>query len=737
MARCTCSQFYIVPATSVIMTTLSRATGKALIKSHSGYKVVRDMVKRAVDQTNPSLVKSLEKNRVKMDSSFVDLSYCFDCYKADTLTNDKISEDVFNGEEEGVAKFQHNDKWMDDIRVEYYQLVEDSDDKLEAVTPDDTSKEDKVNLESDLKQKQEKKLLASLQNQVEMLTDSTSASLDKISTEVRNMKENGENSAKVSSLQSVLYSLDNKLDSHFNDLVNQLILLLPEHEVDEKEQTRKEYVKREKLRIDSLHLMLSTKVQAESKPSFSRSDSDKKEQTFLKKTDPPKWGGDPVEFADFVRKWKSQVSKANLPAESELDRLRESVPAQASKALFGENDMTGAWKILEGLYGDKDLIANMLKNQLKGIKGKGKMDYDIVIDLVTDVNNIVLRLKALNMEEILHVDNEFLSAVYRALPSNSQTKWLEFDKNLFRSKWAAFTKFLEVARDQALQNKVLLAGYEQKEMDNTCSNCGGVGHRPKRCPSGGGQRQGHAAVGATVASNGDTSTKQEREKQARSECGKCPLCKDRHTFYSSREQEMWPSDRLFRCDAFKNLGIKDRAATLEKFKCCPKCTSWNHQKSSCKGAIKCRNMVGNQVCGGPHSSYVCGSGSAYCGALRNPFQSVSTSDSSDLSSSDSSSDDGLSSSPPFPDLHAETLLLFQEIEINGAEHPANSCWDNGSTRCLVTHSYAKENGLKSQDIVFRLDVVGNRGDPQQGCYYLFELVQSDGSSRKLRTARVV
>ena len=51
--------------------------------------------------------------------------------------------------------------------------------------------------------------------------------------------------------------------------------------------------------------------------------------------------------------------------------------------------MAGAWKILEGLYGDKDLIANMLKNQLKSIMGKGKMDYDIVIDLVTDVNNIV------------------------------------------------------------------------------------------------------------------------------------------------------------------------------------------------------------------------------------------------------------------------------------------------------------------------------------------------------------
>ena len=65
------------------------------------------------------------------------------------------------------------------------------------------------------------------------------------------LQENVENSAKVSSLQSVIYSLDNKLDRHFNDLVNQIILLLPDHEVDEKELTRKEYVMREKLRIDS------------------------------------------------------------------------------------------------------------------------------------------------------------------------------------------------------------------------------------------------------------------------------------------------------------------------------------------------------------------------------------------------------------------------------------------------------------------------------------------------------
>ena len=76
--------------------------------------------------------------------------------------------------------------------------------------------------------------------------------------------------------------------------------------------------------------------------------------------------------------------------------------------------MANAWKILENLYGDKDLIANKLKSQLKNINVQGKHDYDIVIELVTDVNNIVLRLKAINMDKILHNDSEFLSAVFRA-----------------------------------------------------------------------------------------------------------------------------------------------------------------------------------------------------------------------------------------------------------------------------------------------------------------------------------
>ena len=222
----------------------------------------------------------------------------------------------------------------------------------------------------------------SLSNQLEILTEGITASIDRIHTEVRNMVDGAESSTTVQFLRLDLQSLADKIDGPMNNILTQFIGYLSDSEAKEKEAMRMAFSKKEKLRIDQLLLNLAKKVK-EPIPSVQPSGQhvgDRKEQVYLKKTDPPKWDGDPITFADFVRKWKSQVSKANLPPENELDRLGENIPAQASKALFGESVMAKAWKILENLYGDKDLIANMLKTQLKNIKAKGKVDYEVVIE---------------------------------------------------------------------------------------------------------------------------------------------------------------------------------------------------------------------------------------------------------------------------------------------------------------------------------------------------------------------
>ena len=84
--------------------------------------------------------------------------------------------------------------------------------------------------------------------------------------------------------------------------------------------------------------------------------------------------------------------------QTELEHLKDSIPAaQASKALYGETSMDGAWGVLNS---NPDLRANKSKLQLKNIKPRGKGDQAVVINLATEVNNAVLRLKSLSLKII-------------------------------------------------------------------------------------------------------------------------------------------------------------------------------------------------------------------------------------------------------------------------------------------------------------------------------------------------
>ena len=106
-----------------------------------------------------------------------------------------------------------------------------------------------------------------------------------------------------------------------------------------------------------------------------------------------KFKGDIIDYPDFIRKLK--VERANFDIDFELDRLKDNVPIQASKALYGTTTIDAAWGVLNKLYGDKYLNANELEGQLKNIKPTDMKDKELVIDLITEVHNVVLRLKFL------------------------------------------------------------------------------------------------------------------------------------------------------------------------------------------------------------------------------------------------------------------------------------------------------------------------------------------------------
>ena len=103
-----------------------------------------------------------------------------------------------------------------------------------------------------------------------------------------------------------------------------------------------------------------------------------REQVFLEKTKPPRFNGEDVDFPEFRRKWTSQVTKANLPTETEIDKLRDNLPKDAKEQLFGIKTLEEAWTILTKRFGDPMLISRKLKAQLKNIQSVGTIKGGIV-----------------------------------------------------------------------------------------------------------------------------------------------------------------------------------------------------------------------------------------------------------------------------------------------------------------------------------------------------------------------
>ena len=111
---------------------MNRVTAKTFYKSLDKFDTQKELVERATDPVNPSLKKSHSSNRAKLEDSFLNLCHDWKNFKRDL----NLKDEDFNGmEEDGVtAKYEYNDKWMEEFKTKYFILLERSDEILESPT---------------------------------------------------------------------------------------------------------------------------------------------------------------------------------------------------------------------------------------------------------------------------------------------------------------------------------------------------------------------------------------------------------------------------------------------------------------------------------------------------------------------------------------------------------------------------------------------------------------------------
>ena len=137
-----------------------------------------------------------------------------------------------------------------------------------------------------------------------------------------------------------------------------------------------EFSKAQLEKLDTVQFTLAYKIKPKPSPSVVSASSavshHSADRVQLAKTKPPYFKGDVIEYPEFKRKWNALVHAASLPIEAELDKLRDALPKSAKDQLCGCKTLVEAWGILDKRYGNPDLIAKKLKDQLKTVKPEGK-----------------------------------------------------------------------------------------------------------------------------------------------------------------------------------------------------------------------------------------------------------------------------------------------------------------------------------------------------------------------------
>ena len=659
---------------------MSRNPQKDMLKLHVAFETYVKLSEAATNSPRCTVKRLLEMKQ-KLEVSYVEFTQGFYFYRQDTIGKVAQTEEEFNKVEEGVSTFPYNDSWSNAQMINYVRVTELMEEKI-------------IELES-----------AEIQDEVKSVEELSSFLDKEIENEISNIVQSVNSFVEeVNSAETISLPKSAAMDNYVEKLRLRIDCLV------EKGRNASEIVRQklndtsslEKAKLDSAWLQVCGKLDTVAPTAVSVSTSvlpgaRLRETVHLEKSKPPKFRGDVVEFPEFRRKWVSVVSKANLPEESEIDKLRDSIPADAKDQLYGVKTMQKAWEILDKRFGDSRIISMKLKSQLKSIQSEGKSDPERVISLAIKVRTIVTKLETLKMDNALEHDSEFLSAVYCALPSMEQRRWLEYTKT--DNHWSDMLKFLDKAYDHATEEISLLATYSGDKKTKAQTKTFATEVKKHR-----------------DTSDDEEDKKEKARKRAEDFCGKCPVCSSHHTWVR-KTGDKWPSDRLVSCKKFCDMGVTARAKAVERFKGCPRCTSWNHTRDKCKmpsNSCGKDDSSGNK-CQGDHSKMLCGSGVPYCAAARfrdRKFTGVSNNEFG------------------WVNQDVETVPYFQDIPVQGAADSARVFWDEGSTRVLVRDEYAEDHQLMKKEVKYSLEVVGAVQEIS-GYIYLLELIDIFGKPHRI------
>ena len=311
---------------------MSRHPERDMLKSWGGFDTTLKLCKNAHDKSSVKRYRGLLDT---LKQTYYDFDSDWRLYKEETVKKSCKTEEAFNAVEEtegnSLPAFKHNDGWSESQLLRYVEMRDLLEDSLDEQThaQEVLSKAADKSYDADFAIDEVRSDMKSLEN-----------SISKLVAEINSYDDETMPVAVVKGFENVIIKLENKID---NELKTKVMSKLatdvecsdPSYSNANLRVRYREFHETCKSMLDSCNMLLVKKTLAatevKSTDSVAHIETDladislssrPREQVFLEKTKPPRFLGDDIEFPEFKRKWLSQVNKANLPEETELDKLK-------------------------------------------------------------------------------------------------------------------------------------------------------------------------------------------------------------------------------------------------------------------------------------------------------------------------------------------------------------------------------------------------------------------------------
>ena len=326
-----------------------------MIEQNAKFEGLKELIEDDMEDTDidDAGFDNIATNLPELKQQYLSLRVAQAKYKSRFVPS-AVSDTVFNASE---SPYKYNDPYLDSIKKDYQRVNKTAVAFLKRGNPSDNANEQKVTVtDTD----EIERILAKVRLEASQVKNSLDDTFNKL-----------QNIVTINPSQAQIYKdlktdLIQVIDQRIPGLITQVTALAGPAELENIRKINAEFSSfenTEKTRLYELVQVIAQKT-THFQSGGSRPASSRTEAVHLKKVDPPKFSGEEEDFPEFYRKWQAIVVPAQLPDEAEVDRLRDALPKEAKEMLTGVNKVVKAWDILKKRFGDEDLIATKLKNEL-------------------------------------------------------------------------------------------------------------------------------------------------------------------------------------------------------------------------------------------------------------------------------------------------------------------------------------------------------------------------------------